>query len=96
MADAPCSPDDGGRRVDRKRRVDDLDQATIATGQAQALLVGDMAYFGQFGFHPAEPGQVVLPGPADPKRILWRAHRDGALDGVCGQARIAPPDAAET
>jgi predicted N-acetyltransferase YhbS len=33
------------------------------------LLVGDLAYFSRFGFEPA-PG-VRLPGPADPRRVLW-------------------------
>jgi predicted N-acetyltransferase YhbS len=33
------------------------------------LLVGDLGYFARFGFQTA-PG-VRLPGPADPRRILW-------------------------
>ncbi|OYX35329.1 MAG: hypothetical protein B7Y99_04010 [Caulobacterales bacterium 32-69-10] len=65
------------------------DRLSEAAGEGLTLLVGDMAYFGQFGFSPVEPGRVVLPGPADPKRILWRAHRDGALDGVGGRVRVA-------
>ncbi len=34
------------------------------------LLVGDSPYFGRFGFAVA-PG-VRLPGPVDPRRVLWR------------------------
>lgn len=34
------------------------------------LLVGDMSYYGRFGFNPVPPGQITLPGPADPARIL--------------------------
>lgn len=34
------------------------------------LLVGDAPYFGRFGFGP-EP-DVHMPGPADPRRVLWR------------------------
>ena len=33
------------------------------------LLVGDSPYFGRFGFTAAT--DVRLPGPADPRRILW-------------------------
>lgn len=33
------------------------------------LLVGDPPYFGRFGFRPA-PG-AHLPGPVDPRRVMW-------------------------
>ena len=36
------------------------------------LLVGDSPYFGRFGFEPSV--DVRLPGPADPRRILWRGE----------------------
>lgn len=38
-------------------------------GVAGILLVGDAAYFQRFGFQPAP--DVTLPGPADPRRVLW-------------------------
>jgi predicted N-acetyltransferase YhbS len=38
-------------------------------GAAGVLLVGDLPYFARFGFDAAEG--VTLPGPADPKRVLW-------------------------
>jgi predicted N-acetyltransferase YhbS len=66
------------------------DALSAEAGERLTLLVGDMAYFGQFGFAPVEPGQVALPGPVDPRRVLWRAHRPGALDGVSGKVRIHP------
>ena len=51
----------------------DLVQACLSfaaeAGQG-VLLVGDAPYFGRFGFGP-EPG-LQMPGPADPRRILWR------------------------
>jgi len=34
------------------------------------LLVGDVPYFGRFGFTVAP--EVRLPGPVDPRRLLWR------------------------
>lgn len=42
------------------------------------LLVGDAPYFGRFGFTP-EP-DLRLPGPADPRRILWRGPVQPAGD----------------
>lgn len=38
-------------------------------GVAGVLLVGDPPYFQRFGFQPAP--DVRLPGPADPRRVLW-------------------------
>ena len=42
------------------------------------LLVGDPPYFGRFGFRPA-PG-ARLPGPVDPRRVMWLGA--GEPDGV--------------
>ena len=36
------------------------------------LLVGDVPYFGRFGFTTAPA--VSLPGPVDPRRLLWRGE----------------------
>jgi len=36
------------------------------------LLVGDVPYFGRFGFTTAP--EVRLPGPVDPRRLLWRGE----------------------
>jgi predicted N-acetyltransferase YhbS len=38
-------------------------------GVAGVLLVGDAPYFSRFGFVMAEG--AVMPGPADPRRVLW-------------------------
>ncbi len=43
-----------------------------AVSGAGVLLVGDAPYFGRFGFTAA--AGVMLPGPADPRRILWRGE----------------------
>lgn len=34
------------------------------------LLVGDLSFFERFGFKSVPPGDVKLPGPFDPKRLL--------------------------
>lgn len=62
--------------------------AGAAAGEAFVLLVGDLPLFGPHGFDTAPPGRVILPGPADPRRVLWRALRPGGLDGVYGQAHV--------
>lgn len=60
-------------------------QHAKAEGHALVLLVGDAAYFSRAGFAPVERGAVVLPGPVDGRRVLLRALKDGAADGVRGE-----------
>jgi predicted N-acetyltransferase YhbS len=50
----------------------DLVQACLgwaAEADKGVLLVGDSPYFGRFGFMAVT--DVHLPGPADPRRVLW-------------------------
>lgn len=39
-------------------------------GHALVLLVGDLPYYERFGFQRVPPGQIQLPGPVDPARLL--------------------------
>lgn len=39
-------------------------------GVAGVLLVGDLPFFGRFGF--LELSGAAMPGPVDPRRLLWR------------------------
>jgi predicted N-acetyltransferase YhbS len=57
-------------------------EAAAETGHALIVLVGDMDYFGPLGFSIAR--DVVMPGPVDPRRVLVRALKPGAADGVGG------------
>jgi predicted N-acetyltransferase YhbS len=61
--------------------------AAAEAGEAFILLVGDMPFFGPLGFEPIPAGRVQMPGPVNPRRILWRALRDGGTDGVAGDVR---------
>ena len=58
-----------------------------AEGFALVLLVGDMPYYGRFGFAPVKPGQITLPGPVDPARLLALELVPGALASAVGQVK---------
>ncbi|MBX3477807.1 MAG: N-acetyltransferase [Brevundimonas sp.] len=51
-----------------------------AAGTGGVLLVGDPPYFTRFGF-AAAPG-VRLPGPADPRRVMWLPVGIKAVEGM--------------
>lgn len=59
-------------------------------GIALVLLVGDEPYYGRFGFKRVLPGQIRLPGPADPARWLAAELKEGALADYEGQVEAAP------
>jgi predicted N-acetyltransferase YhbS len=58
-----------------------------AEGFVLVLLVGDMPYYGRFGFQPVPPGRISLPGPVDPARLLAAELVPGALAGVSGMVK---------
>lgn len=66
-------------------------EAAQTAGWALVLLVGDEAYFGQFGFTRTDA--VTMPGPVDPRRVLVRALAPGAGDGLNGAVHAAMPSA---
>ena len=45
-------------------------EAARAAGDQLVLLVGDAPYYAPFGFEQVPMGQVTLPGPVDPARLL--------------------------
>lgn len=51
-----------------------------AAGTGGVLLVGDPPYFERFGFQVA-PG-VRLPGPVDPRRVMWLPVGVEAVEGM--------------
>jgi predicted N-acetyltransferase YhbS len=58
--------------------------AAWGAGHGVILLVGDAAYFGPLGFEPVPRGRLTLPGPVDPRRVLWRPLQVGAIDSLNG------------
>lgn len=61
-----------------------------AAQERLVLLVGEASYFEPLGFERVPSGRAVLPGPVDPRRILWRPLAPGGLDGVSGPVRVPP------
>jgi predicted N-acetyltransferase YhbS len=50
-------------------------------------LVGDMPYYGRFGFQPVPPGRIILPGPVDPTRLLALELVPGTLESAVGKVQ---------
>jgi predicted N-acetyltransferase YhbS len=59
-------------------------EAAKSDGVRLVVLVGDEPYYGRFGFHPVPPGQITLPGPVDPMRLLAAELAPGALTAYRG------------
>ena len=53
-------------------------------GHALVILVGDAPYYARVGFMKVPDGQLLLPGPVDPKRLLFLELRAGALSAAQG------------
>lgn len=53
-------------------------------GHALVILVGDAPYYARVGFMQVPEGQLELPGPVDPKRLMFLELRAGALSAAKG------------
>jgi predicted N-acetyltransferase YhbS len=76
-------PDFTGQGFGR-RLIAEAMAAAKDDGVRLVVLVGDEPYYGRFGFHPVPPGQITLPGPVDPRRLLAAELEPGALTGARG------------
>ncbi|MEW5685873.1 MAG: N-acetyltransferase [Pseudomonadota bacterium] len=54
-------------------------EAAKAAGEAAVVLVGDLPYFQRVGFEMAP--DVGIPGPVDPRRVLYRSFDGGVPAG---------------
>lgn len=63
-------------------------------GHALVILVGDAPYYARLGFMQVPEGQLLLPGPVDPKRLMFLELRAGSLSAarglVIGENRYGP------
>ncbi|PXA86326.1 N-acetyltransferase [Caulobacter sp. D4A] len=87
----------GPLAVDATQRSAGLGQALVETACAAAakagwkavLLVGDAPYFARIGFSAAPAAKVVMPGPADQRRVLLKALVSGGDEGFEGRVAVA-------
>ena len=64
-------------------------EAAKAAGWRLVILVGDESYYARMGFQRAPKGQISLPGPMDPERLLYCELEPGALTAAEGPTRGA-------
>ncbi|MFP3920773.1 MAG: GNAT family N-acetyltransferase [Dichotomicrobium sp.] len=55
-----------------------------ASGAALVILVGDLPYYARMDFQRIPTGQITLPGPVAPERLLAREIREGVLRDYAG------------
>ncbi len=58
-----------------------------AEGHKLVVLVGDEPFYAKNGFKRIPKGQVKMPGPVDPARLLIAELAAGACEGVKGEIR---------
>ena len=58
-----------------------------AAGHSLVVLVGDAPFYAKAGFKGIAKGQVKMPGPVDPARLLVAELKPGAFEGVRGLIR---------
>lgn len=68
--------------------IEEACRLAAEAGHGIMLLVGDAAYFKRVGFEPVDPAAVVMPGPVDMRRVLARALKPGATDGLAGAVKL--------
>lgn len=81
------------RGVGRKLVALALDAAKAA-GSGVVVLVGDASYYGPLGFTRLPIGQVTMPRPVDPARLLACELGDGAAGRLSGMMQHAGDGAA--
>lgn len=86
----PLAVDPGfaGQGYGRKLIAETL-AAARDDGKRLVLLVGDLPYYGRFGFAVVPDGQIKLPGPVNPARLLAAELQEGALAGYRGLVSAA-------
>lgn len=77
------APDAANRGHGRRLVSAALDDARAA-GIELVVLVGDEPYYARLGFRRLPRGQIILPGPVDPDRLLAVELRPGALQSFSG------------
>jgi predicted N-acetyltransferase YhbS len=71
------------------RLVNEALAACRSAGARLVILVGDVPYYGRFGFKPVPAGQIAFPGPVNQTRILAVELEPGALESYRGMVAAA-------
>ena len=79
-----------------RRLIAESVETARAAGVKLVLLVGDMPYYGRLGFVPVPRGQIELPGPVDPARLLALELETGAAGLFSGMVSAARSQNGET
>ena len=66
------------------RLITEAVAAAKSGGATLVLLVGDAPYYGRFAFEVVPTGQITLPGPVDPRRLLAAELVPGTLAAARG------------
>jgi predicted N-acetyltransferase YhbS len=82
------SPQRQGIGIGRALMTMGLAKAKVL-GHGLVLLVGDEPYYGRLGFRRVPEGQLTLPGPVDPARLLYLELQPRALSKARGL--VLPP-----
>ena len=80
-----------------KRLVRIAVDAAAKAGAGVVILVGDEPYYGPLGFKKVRYGQIYMPRPVDPERLLAHEIKPGVLDRMQGEvmhAALAEPETA--
>ncbi|WP_262691106.1 GNAT family N-acetyltransferase [Kordiimonas aestuarii] len=62
--------------------------AAAEAGHRRVLLVGDIAYYGRFGFESVLPNYITMPGGRDARRLLVR--QSAAMKSLPAVGKILP------
>ncbi|MEM9632020.1 MAG: N-acetyltransferase [Pseudomonadota bacterium] len=82
------SPDFKNRGLGKALLRTAMDAAADA-GDKIVLLVGDAPYYSPFGFQQVPFGQITLPGPVDPARLLVALLNDGSMPTGAAHGGVA-------
>lgn len=61
--------------------------AAKQAGHELVILVGDAPYYARVGFQQVPAGQIIMPGPNDPDRLLYLELQEGVLAAANGLIR---------
>jgi predicted N-acetyltransferase YhbS len=81
-------PEFAGQGFGRQLIAEGLEDARRA-GKSLVILVGDEPYYGRLGFRVVPAGQITLPGPVNPVRLLACPLKEGALEAARGLVTAA-------